>query len=400
MALNTSSTQDGGFEQFGLNLYNVVRESSSSNIFLSPASIALAMAMCTAGAKHGTLEQMLKALNSKSIDELNKASKGVMQVILSADSGNFIKLKLANRLFAQKDYKINVEYQSLLEKSYSAGIEEVDFNNNGPLVVKDINKWVEDQTNKLIKDLLSQNDVNSDTRLILVNCIYFKGTWMKQFKPDDTIKDTPFYLEDKSTAGKVNMMYQKQTYSYTNDKNLNAQVIHIPYKNAESNGHQFVFTVILPAEGVSLSDVEKKLSDENTQKNVFDKSNRTRQEVNLFLPKFKMEFKFIVNDALKQLGMEDAFNGQKADFTGIVTKENNDGNLYISKVIHKAFIEVNEEGSEAAAATAVVMMRCCAVVRSQIIEFKCDRPFLFMIREDERGITLFTGKFATPPTAS
>ncbi|CAF0832776.1 unnamed protein product [Didymodactylos carnosus] len=312
-----------------------------------------------------------------------------MDLILSAGNNSEIKLKLANRLYVQENYRPLDDYLSTLKKFYSAKIETVDFV-NAKTAVESINKWVEEQTNNLIRDLLSINDINPDTRLVLVNCIYFKGNWVNKFDNTQT-DEKAIFTSDDQTQSEIALMYQKKKYNYADNQTLNAQIAHIPYKSVDKNSTRFVFTVILPKRGVKLTDVEGKLEDKQVLKQAL--SNTQQNELDFYLPKFRMECQFDLNSTLMHLGMTDAFSQRDADFTGIESSKQ----LSISKVIHKAYIDVNEEGSEAAAATSVIMMRC-AVMRSETVEFKCDRPFLFFIREANRDIPLFMGKYSKPPS--
>ncbi|CAF0851371.1 unnamed protein product [Adineta ricciae] len=390
------------FEQFGQKLYSTVSQNQNDqNVFLSPASIALAMSMCTVGARQETLNQMLHAFQASTANELIQAAEQVMQVFSAASQDKLVQLKLANRLYAQKAYKLQEDYLKLVQSSFAADIKLADFASEGAEVVRTINAWVEEQTNKLIKDLLSPDDVNSDTRLIIINCIYFKGTWVKQFDEHNTIKQADFH-EGKNKISKVNLMYQKNKYAYTENKDLRVQVAHMPYKS-ENRDTQFVFTVILPNKGVSLSDVESRLKAEpDLMRSLLSHTESAMEELLLYLPKFKMEASFTLNDVLKQIGMQNAFDPNSADFTGIVSESDDAAGLYISKVIHKAFIDVNEKGSEAAAATAVLMDRCCASVKPEPkpVEFKADRPFLFFIRETEEDLNIFSGRLVSPPSTA
>ncbi|CAF3042932.1 unnamed protein product [Rotaria sp. Silwood2] len=390
------------FEHFGHKLYSIVSQNKNNqNVFLSPASIALAMSMCTVGARKETLDQMLHVLDASSIDDLTKTAEKIMHVFSIADHDTQVQLKLANRLYAQKAYKIQPDYLSLVQNSFKANIKLEDFENDTAHAVQTINTWVEEQTNKLIQNLLSKNDVTRDTRLIIVNCIYFKGTWIKQFQEQFTTQNADFH-EANGNISKIKLMYQKEKYAYAENNDLHVQIAHLPYKS-ESQEVQFVFTVILPKQGVSLDEVEQKLTSKpDLMEKVLNDENTRTQELLLYLPKFKMVAAFVLNDVLIHLGMINAFSDSKADFTGIVSQQDDRHGLYISKVIHKAFIDVNEQGSEAAAATAVVMNRCFSSMapKPSPIEFKADRPFLFFIRESQQNIVLFSGKFVSPPTVS
>ncbi|CAF1191446.1 unnamed protein product [Rotaria sordida] len=399
---STLSSTDADFENFGHKVYlTVSRNNNNENVFLSSASIALAMAMCATGARNETLNQMLRILDASSIDQLTKTAEQIMRIFSTVNNDTQVKLKLVNRLYGQKAYELRQDYLSLVQSSFKADIKLEDFVNDSADVVKTINGWVEEQTNSLIKNLLSSNDVTRDTRLIIVNCIYFKGTWVEQFKEHLTDQNADFH-ETNDKISKIKLMHQKKTFRYAENNDLNVQIAHLPYES-DKHGVRFVFTVILPKRDISLDIVEQKLASKpDLMRRVLSDEDTTKKELLLYLPRFKMEAKFELNDVLIQLGMINAFDGSKADFTGMVSEQDDRTGLYISKVIHKAFVDVNELGSEAAAATAVIMTRCCAFIveEEQPIEFKADRPFLFFIRETRQNIVLFSGKFASPPTTS
>ncbi|CAF4717061.1 unnamed protein product [Rotaria sp. Silwood1] len=396
------SSANTDFEHFGYKVYSTVcQRNYNQNVFLSPASIALAMAMCTVGARQETLNQMLRVFDASSIEHLTKTAEKIMHIFSIADYDTQVQLKLVNRLYAQKAYTLQQDYLSLVQSSFKADIKLEDFENDSADVVQTINAWVEEQTNKLIQNLLSKNDVSQDTRLIIVNCIYFRGTWVEQFEEYSTNQNADFH-EVNGQVSKIQLMYQKEKFNYAENDYLNVQIAHLPYKS-DNYDVEFVFTIILPKQGISLDEVEQKLTSQpDLMQQVLSDKNTTRKKLLLYIPKFKMEAKFELNDVLIQLGMINAFSESKADFTGIVSEQDDRNGLYISKVIHKAFIDVNELGSEAAAATAVTMTFGCALIHEeeQPIEFKADRPFLFFIRENRQNIVLFSGKFVSPSTAS
>ncbi|CAF3903533.1 unnamed protein product [Rotaria sordida] len=339
---STLSSTDADFENFGHKVYlTVSRNNNNENLFLSPASPALAMAMCATGARNETLNQMLRILDASSIDQLTKTAEQIMRIFSTVNSDTQVKLKLVNRLYGQKAYELRQDYLSLVQSSFKADIKLEDFVNDSADVVKTINGWVEEQTNSLIKNLLSSNDVTRDTRLIIVNCIYFKGTWVEQFKEHLTDQNADFH-ETNDKISKIKLMHQKKTFRYAENNDLNVQIAHLPYES-DKHGVRFVFTVILPKRDISLDIVEQKLASKpDLMRRVLSDEDTTRKELLLYLPRFKMEAKFELNDVLIQLGMINAFDGSKADFTGMVSEQDDKTGLYISKVIHKAFVDVNE----------------------------------------------------------
>ncbi|CAF4788652.1 unnamed protein product [Rotaria sp. Silwood1] len=400
VALSLSTATN--FEQFGLKLYSSVSQNKKNeNIFLSPASISLAMSMCAVGAQQETLNQMLKAFEVSSGNELIKTVEQIMDIFSIATQDKQVQLKLANRLYAQKAYQLQEEYLKIVQIFFKADMKLEDFENESAQAVQRINTWVEQQTNNLIRNLLSTRDVTPDTRLIIINSIYFKGTWIKEFNKNLTNQNANFY-ETNGKISKVTLMHQKGQFAYAENNDLHVQIVHVPYKS-ENKDVEFVFTVILPNRGVQLDVVEQNLASQpDLMQKLFSREKTRTEELNLYLPKFKMETTFELSDVLQRLGMKDAFNGHKANFSGIVSTKNNQNRLYISKIIHKAFIDVNEQGSEAAAATAVVISVFTTSVHEQPhpIEFKADRPFLFFIRESRQNIVLFSGRFMSSPKSS
>ncbi|UJR18979.1 hypothetical protein I4U23_022108 [Adineta vaga] len=351
--------------------------------------------MCTIGAQHETLNQMLQTLEFSSKEELIQSSEQILNIFNLVDKDRQIQLKLANRLYAQKTYQIQEEYLQIIRKSFSADMKLEDFRNKSEQIVQAINNWVEDQTNQLIKNLLSPIDIRADIRLIIINCIYFKGIWVKQFDERKTNHDANFH-EVNGTNSKISLMYQYGKFAYAENKSLQIQIVHIPYKSSNENV-QFVFTIILPNEGVLLSKIEENFASKvDLLEDILHQRNTTSQELMLYIPKFKMEFSCELKSVLEQLGMKNAFDENQADFNDIFKKQDDGVGLFISKVIHKAFIDVNEQGTEAAAATAILgVAKGIGRRQPQPILFRTDRPFLFYIREVRQNQTLFTGKFLT-----
>ncbi len=364
---------------FGIDLYKKIITEEKGNIFISPYSISSALAMTYAGARGNTEKQMAKVLYFNIPQEdLHKAFSSLNSYFNRPNKS--YQLAIANSLWGQTNYPFQKEFISLLNKYYEAGFNEVDFVNeeNREKARLTINKWVEDKTNNKIKNLIHPEDISALTRLILVNAIYFKGKWQNQFDPQET-RDMPFNLENQKKIS-VPMMHQEGRFNYTEDDEV--QVLELPYSENEVS-----MIIFLPKEGISLSDFEKEISVERINKLL---SNLTQEKVDVYIPKFKMEKRYILNKPLIDLGMKDAFDMSLADFSGMTGSKD----LYISKVIHQSFIEVNEEGTEAAAATAVIMSG--KAIAPMIIEFKADRPFLFIIRDIKTNTILFMGRFVEP----
>jgi len=364
---------------FGIDLYKKIITEEKGNIFISPYSISSALAMTYAGARGNTEKQMAKVLYFNIPQEdLHKAFSSLNSYFNRPNKS--YQLAIANSLWGQTNYPFQKEFINLLNKYYSAGFNEVDFINeeNREKARLTINKWVEDKTNNKIKNLIHPEDISALTRLILVNAIYFKGKWQNQFDPQET-RDMPFNLENQKKIS-VPMMHQEGRFNYTEDNEV--QVLELPYSENEVS-----MIIFLPKEGISLSDFEKEISVERINKLL---ANLTQEKVDVYIPKFKMEKRYILNKPLIDLGMKDAFDMSLADFSGMAESKD----LYISKVIHQSFIEVNEEGTEAAAATAVIMSG--KAIAPMIIEFKADRPFLFIIRDIKTNTILFMGRFVEP----
>ena len=270
------------------------------------------------------------------------------------------------------------EFLALAKSNYDAGLNPVDFGNS-EAARKTINDWVEKQTNEKIKDLLPAGAIDSLTRLVLTNAIYFKGTWAKQFDPKSTY-DGQFWANGKD-AVKAPLMHQSGEFNFYDSPDLKA--VELPY-----SGQGLSMLVLLPTQCAGLADLEKKLTPEQLAK--WTEQMKPTKELSVTLPKFKFTSEFSLKDRLSALGMKDAFNPDKADFSGM-----NGGKeeVYLSAVIHKAFVEVNEEGTEAAAATGVVVKARAVRVTPTFI---ADHPFVFLIRDNKSGAILFLGRVADP----
>lgn len=368
-----------GNTAFGLDLYGQLK-GDAGNLFLSPFSISTALGMCAAGAKGATLDEMTKVLHLPA--DAHAAFGAVIKNLNEEPDAKKrgFTLSTANALWAQKGYPWKPEYKKLVADAYSAGLFDVDYLSAAEEARGTINAWVEKETREKIKNLLPQGSVTRDTRLVLTNAIYFKGDWQDQFKKDAT-KDLPFTLAD---GKKVDAPLMHRVGGYRYAENEAFQVLDLPY-----TGRRVSMTVILPRKADALPAVEKEITAGKLSATL--QSLRFEKEVHVHLPRFKTEKSFTLNQPLKALGMKAAFAG--ADFSGMHTGGEQ---LDISAVIHKAFVDVNEEGTEAAAATGVVVGTTSVAEPPKPRYFRADRPFLFLIRDGKTGSVLFTGRVENP----
>lgn len=368
---------------FALNLLKKLGEDNSKNVFFSPVSISSALAMVFMGAKGNTAAQMAQALSlSKSGGGGEDVHQGFQSLLSKVNrTGTQYLLRTANRLFGEKSYDFNSSFKDSCRKFYQAEMEELDFFKGSDEARKHINTWVANKTEGKITELLSPDSVNERTPLILVNAIYFKGNWHQQFNKEQT-KERPFKVS-KNEKKLVQMMFKKSTFNMTYIGEISTKILVLPYVGKELN-----MIIMLPDENVDLETVEKELTYEKfiewTRPDMLDK-----EEVEVFLPRFKLEENYDMENVLRSLGMTDAFDQGRADFSGMSSGKD----LFLSKVVHKSFVEVNEEGTEAAAATAAVMMYRCASFASR---FCADHPFLFFIQHSKTNSILFCGRFSSP----
>jgi serpin B len=365
-----------GNNQFALDLYAKLRGEKADNLFFSPYSISTALAMTYAGARGQTEKEMAQVLHFQvPQDRLPSAFASLMAKLRSEKEGN--QLRIANRLWGQQGYQFLPEFLRVTREEYKAELALQDFVTKAEEARKTINAWVEKQTEEKIKDLIPPGVLNQLTRLVLTNAIYFKGKWASQFDKKAT-GEAPFKLTPTKTAS-VPMMHRKDKFKYgTVD---DAQILELPYV-----GDELSMLMVLPQAVDGLAELEKRLTPANLGKWL---SARRKQEVNVYLPRFTMTSQFQMNEVLKSMGMPSAFAPDAADFSGMDGKRD----LFISAVIHKAYVDVNEEGTEAAAATGVVM----GITSVQITpEFRADHPFVFLIRDNRTGAILFVGRVANP----
>eukprot|EP00057_Strongylocentrotus_purpuratus_P031689 XP_785336.2 PREDICTED: leukocyte elastase inhibitor-like [Strongylocentrotus purpuratus] len=372
--------------RFALHLYQTLQdERKGKNLFFSPLSISTTLAMTQLGACGDTATQIADVFRFNQVDQdqLHGTFKELNSLLYQTDSG--YKLHAANRLYGKSGYNF---VQSFLEGTatyYGAAIEAVN-NFAAPIATKSINDWVSKQTENKIKNLIAPGILNDLTRLVLVNAIYFKANWDSKFLAENTTKDK-FKVIGKRKKVRVSLMSQEDRFELVVDKTNDCLVLEMPYERFDLS-----LLIALPVKDDGLGQLETKLSADILQS--WDAGLEWRK-VKVLLPKFKLKAEFQLNEVLKRMGMPDAFNDGLANFEGI----SDDRELHISAVIHKAFVSVNEEGSEAAAATAVVMGNCLSMRRGKPekpILFRADHPFLFMIRHQATKSVLFMGRMMDP----
>ena len=371
-----------GNTAFAPDLYAKLRE-QKGNLFVSPFSISTALAMTSAGARGNTLDEMQKVLH---LPEKPHAAFGeLLKKINAAGAKGKYELTTANAIWAQQGFPWRGEFTALVNKDYGAGFFPVDFAGKPEAARQRINAWVEKETKEKIKELIPQGVIDALTRMVLTNAIYFKGNWASQFKKANT-KNQPFYLDGGKKA-EVPLMHQDGTYGYgemvygSGDR---VQILSLPYV-----GKELSMIAVLPEAG-KLASLEAKLTAENLGKWT---GPLREQKVNVYLPRFMLEMDqpISLKAPLIAMGMKDAFDDMKADFFGMHSGKEQ---LLITEVLHKAFVDVNEEGTEAAAATGVVVGLRSAPAKPTV--FRADRPFLFLIRDNATGSILFLGRYTGP----
>ncbi|KAM9337502.1 leukocyte elastase inhibitor-like [Symphorus nematophorus] len=418
---------------FCLDLFKKLSDNDkTANVFYSPFSISAALAMVMLGARGNTYTQMSEVLAftererlqqedaeqsqtqsqmqsqietrrriQQQIQQQSKLPRYLQQCLKPANGNDdvhedFAKLlselnkedppyalSIANRLYGEQSYKFVEDYLADTKKYYMAELESVDFKNNFEAARVNINRWVEDKTEGKIKDLLVKDVLNEMTRLVLVNAIYFKGNWEAKFDEDAT-SDAQFRINKKDTKP-VKMMDQTHEFPLAFIPEVNCKVLEMPYK-----GEDLSMLILLPNEieddTTGLEKLEKELTYEKfVEWTSPDKMNK--KVVKVHLPRFKMEEKYDLKTVLMSMGMTDAFDVENSDFSGMSSANN----LFLSKVVHKAFMEVNEEGTESGAGSGAVIE-----TRSVPVPFNADHPFLFFIRHNSSKSILFAGRYCSP----
>jgi serpin B len=375
--MGDTSTLVRGNSAFAVDLYGTLRR-AEGNLFFSPYSISTALAMTYGGARANTAAQMAKALHlDLPAEQLHPAFSSLIAQVNKA-SGERCQLTVANALWGQQGYGFLDPFLQLLRQHYGADLTEVDFARATEAARKTINDWVARQTNDKIKDLIQPGVLGDLTRLVLTNAVYFKGDWERQFDKKATA-DAPFWLSS-DTSVQAPMMNRTGDYGYFEAEQC--QVLELPYA-----GGALSMVILLPKTKDGLAQLEAALTDQNLADWL---THLRRGKVVVTLPRFKLTSQFELTAALKKLGITDAFSVPPADFSGMNGKQD----LFVSAVVHKAYVDVNEEGTEAAAATGVVGLTGMAPQEPAV--FRADHPFVFLIRHNGSGSVLFIGRLANP----
>jgi serpin B len=371
-----------GNNAFALDLYGRLRD-KEGNLFYSPYSISSALAMTYAGARGETAKQMARVLHfSLEPRRLHPAFAALSRQLNGSGKLRSYQLHVAQSLWGDTGLLVHQDFQELIQANYDARLRQVDFQRQPDEARRQINQWVEERTNDKIKDLLHQGDIDSMTRMVLVNAIYFKAPWQEPFHESATQKDAVFHSAGKKL--KAALMRQTEHYRYAEGEGY--QALELPYKGGELS-----MVVLLPRENDGLAKVEKSLT-ARTLDGVLGKLQRRRVAVEL--PRFRFEARFELAKQLEAMGMPLAF-GTHADFSGISTAQK----LFLSQVIHQAYVDVNENGTEAAAATAAIAKLAAELEPQTPVTFRADHPFLFLLREQRTGTILFLGRLTEPAGA-
>ena len=377
--------------QFAFELYSELDKSAQENIFYSPYSISAALAMTYEGAKGQTADEMESVLHFPETSTLRPNFAAIYNKINREN--NAYELRTGNALWVQQDYTFLKDYKTTVEKYYGGKAANLDFKQETEKSRQTINSFIEEQTNNKIKDLIPSGVLDSMTRFVLTNAIYFKGTWEWEFDKSDT-REQDFKVNPTNIV-KTPMMYmkpEKAEFNYADLEKL--QILELPYK-----GDKISMLVLLPKQGEDYDyENEKMIVSDYTIKDMelsSEKLNEYKAQMKetkldaVYLPKFEFDTKFFMKATLSALGMPMAFTWPGADFSGM----DGSNNLYIGEVIHQAYVKVDEKGTEAAAATAVIGKFGSAMPRNV---FRADHPFIFIIQERETGNILFMGRVNDP----
>jgi len=379
-----------GNNAFAFDFYGQIAGRSDSNLIFSPFSISQAFGMLMAAARENTASQMADTLHYTLPQDALHPAFAALNADLSTretpnagSEGERLQLNIVNAIWAQEGFPFREAYLALLQDFYEGGLNFADFVQAAEAARETINTWIEDQTEDKIQDMLPPGVLNADTRLVLVNAIYFNGSWLNPFEPSAT-QDAPFNLLDGSIVS-VSMMAQQESLGYLQGNGF--QVVELPYF-----GNDMAMLIVLP-DSDQFESVQTQLDGvwfERTRNAV------SYRDVRLYMPRFEFETSLDLRTSLQQMGLTDVFDGNVADLTGMFDPAAVNENLFVTAALHKAFIGVDETGTEAAAATAIVVGITSAPMPSQPVEVRLDRPFMYTIYDRQTGAILFLGQVLNP----
>ncbi|XP_020835800.1 neuroserpin [Phascolarctos cinereus] len=379
-----TSFPDETIAELSVNVYNHLRATGEDeNILFCPLSIAIAMGMVELGAHGSTLKEIRHSMGYEGLKDGEEFSflRNLSDMITTEE--NQYVMKMANSLFVQNGFHVNEKFLQMMKKYFQAEIDHVDFSQN-EAVASYINKWVENHTDSLVKDLVLARDFSALTQLALVNAVYFKGNWKSQFRPENT-RTFSFTKDDESEA-QIPMMYQQGEFYYgefsdgSNEAGGIYQVLEIPYE-----GDEISMMLVLSRQEVPLVTLEPLVKPQLIEEWA---NSVKKQKVEVYLPRFTVEQEIDLKEVLKALGISEIFS-RNADFSALSDNKE----IFLARAVHKSFIEVNEEGSEAAAASGMIAISRMAVLYPQVI---VDHPFFFLIRNRRTGTILFMGRVMHP----
>ena len=380
MALQHNKTvlehQDDANNRFAFSFFSNILQQNNGNVFFSPYSISNAFSMVYEGARGSTADEIQSVFHFIPDDTIRKNYVKAVNSELNSPNQQY-KLDIANALWIQNDYRIVKNYADTLQQYYFANATNLDFKTKSEESRQTINNWVANKTNQKIIDLLPTGSINQYTRVVLTNAIYFKGNWTNQFAGYET-RDENFTTSYQKTV-KVPMMQTLASFKYFADDSL--QVLKMPYQ-----GGSLSMIVLLPKD----NDLKSLTSSLSVEKLHYWNANLTTEQVLVYLPKFTLNTKYVLNDNLASLGMPSAFLPDVADFTGMTGNKD----LSISAAVHQAFVKVDEKGTEAAAATGAVFQTTSMPLSKYT--FRVDHPFVFLIYDEQTDLILFMGQVVDP----
>ncbi|KAK8956239.1 Serpin-ZXB [Platanthera guangdongensis] len=364
-------------------LAGIPAAAGGSNFVFSPLSLVAALSLTASGARGETQRELLSFLGSPNLDHLHSASVHLAKAVRTGDRE--LTLSFVNGAWVDRSMAVNPSFVAVAASVYGATIEPVDFIHQASLEEKKVNNWIEEKTNGIIKNLIPDGTINHSTRLILANALYFKGKWQDKFDNFMT-KTDKFYLLNGSTIQTPFMSSREDQFI---SSHAGFQVLKLPYKKEEDDrdSRSFSMLLFLPNERNGLHDLIRRIV--SAPNFVQEHVPRWRVDVGRFMvPKFKISFDLEASSVLNQLGLKSIFSYSSADLGGMCLESLRVERLFVSKILHKAAIEVDEEGTTAAASTVLVMEMLCYIPP---VDFVADHPFIFVVREDSTGAILFFG---------